>query len=127
MSDISNQVHNKFKIFAGPLAADKTLGKLADDVAAFANGNAIAAKSIGVEYLEALQSIVITLGYSEGGEHYPIRLECVPMGKINDLGGDFTSLENAMSAASAEKTGIICHELYLTAEGDLFMVFMTLA
>ncbi|MBI2686641.1 MAG: hypothetical protein HYX27_10020 [Acidobacteria bacterium] len=127
MSAISHQVHDKFKVFMGKLADDKTIGGLADEVAAFASANKIAAKSIGVEYLESLQRIVITLGYSDEGDHYPIRLHCVPMGKIDLLGSDFTALESAMSAASARQKNIICHELYLTAEGDFLMVFMTLA
>lgn len=127
MTHVTNQVHDKFKVFVGKLAADKTLGKLADEVASFASANRVAAKSIGVEYLESLQSLVVTLGYSEGGEHYPIRLQCTPMGKIDVLGQDFAVLEEAMAAASAKQQGIICHELYLTAEGDFFMVFMTLA
>ncbi len=127
MSAITSQVHDKFKIFAGALAEDKTLGSLADEVAAFASENRIAAKSIGVEYLESLQRVVVTLGYSTGGDHYPIRLQCVPLGKIDALGKDFSALENAMAAASAKQQGIICHELYLTAEGDFLMVFMTLA
>ena len=33
---IAEQVHNKFKVFMGPLDGDSTLGALADEVAAFA-------------------------------------------------------------------------------------------
>ena len=49
---IAKQVHDKFKIFSGELASDGTIGKLADEVAAFAKKSKIAPKSIGVAYLE---------------------------------------------------------------------------
>ena len=62
--------------------------------------------------------MVVTLGYNEGEEHYPIRLHRVPMGKVDVLGADF-------AAASAQMKNIICHELYLTGSGDFYMVFMT--
>ena len=122
---ISGQVHDKFKVFVGALAPDQTLGPLADEVAAFAAGQGVAAKSIGVEYLEGLGRVVVTLGYNEGEEHYPIRLHCVPMGKVDILSADFAAMEAAMAAASAQQKNIICHELYLTGSGDFYMVFMT--
>lgn len=125
MSDISKQVHDKFKVFSGTLAGDQTLGGIADEVALFASQKQVAAKSIGVEYLEALGRVVVTLGYNEGEEHYPIRLHCVPMGKVDVLGQDFSAMEAAMAAASAQQKNIICHELYLTGAGDFYMVFMT--
>ena len=53
---IAKQVHDKFKIFSGELAADGTIGKLADEVAAFANTSKIAAKSIGVAHIEPGQA-----------------------------------------------------------------------
>jgi len=122
---ISEQVHDKFKVFVGALAPDQTLGPLADEVAAFAASQGVAAKSIGVEYLEGLGRVVITLGYTTGEAPYPIRLHCVPMGKVDVLSADFEAMEAAMAAASAKQKNIICHELYLTGSGDFQMVFMT--
>jgi hypothetical protein len=125
MSQIASQVHDKFKVFAGELDADKTIGGLADEVAAFAKDAKIAAKSIGVEYLESAKRLVITLGYRDDEEPYPIRLNCVPLGKIDSLSGDFSGLETAMAEASGKFQNIICHELYVTDDGDFLMVFMT--
>jgi hypothetical protein len=125
MSQIINQVHDKFKVFAGELAADKTIGALADEVAAFASAAKIAAKSIGVEYLEAAKRLVVTLGYRDDEESYPIKLNCVSLGKIDSLSGDFSALEKAMAEASGKFNNIICHELYVTGDGDFLMVFMT--
>lgn len=125
MSQITNQVHGKFKVFAGELAADNSIGALADEVAAFADEAKIAAKSIGVEYLEAAQRLVITLGYREDEEPYPIKLNCVRLGKIDAVSEDFSALEKAMADASSNFNNIICHELYVTGAGDFLMVFMT--
>ncbi len=125
MSQIASQVHNKFKIFAGELTADKNLGALADEIAAFASENKIAAKSIGVEYLESAKRLIITLGYRDDEEAYPITLHSVSLGSIDATGNDFSALEAAMAAASQQLHNIICHELYVTDDHEFLMVFMT--
>jgi len=125
MSQIASQVHNKFKIFAGELDADKQLGKLAEEVAAFARRQKIAAKSIGVEYLESAKRLIITLGYRDDEDSYQIKLYAVSLGKLNVTSTDFSALEQAMAAASARLNNIICHELYVTDDNDFLMVFMT--
>ena len=125
MSDISKQVHARFKVFVGELAPDKTIGRLARDVSAFASAQKIAAKSIGVEYLESLKRLVVTLGYRDDEAYYPIQLHSVPLGKIHVLAANFTALEDAMSAASKKHANIICHELYVTEEEDFVLVLMT--
>src|SRR5689334_15968229 len=118
------QVHNKFKIFTGTLAADKTLGPLADEIALFAFKERIAAKSIGVEYIESAKKLIISLGYSDDEPFYPIEVKSVPLGKVGDLGeADVARLEQAMSASATEDK-IICHELYVTDEGDFVTIFM---
>ena len=122
---IKAQVHDKFKLFTGKLAKDKTIGKLADEVAAFAKDSHAAAKSIGVEYIESAGLLLLTLGYRDDEEPYPIKLHCVPLGKIDAMAGDFSKLETAMAKASGKIPNIICHELYLTGDGDFVMVFMT--
>jgi hypothetical protein len=125
MSQIATQVHNKFKVFAGELAADNSIGGLADEVAAFAVDAKIAAKSIGVEFLESAKRLLITLGYRDDEEAYPIKLDCLTLGKIDVLSEDFSTLEKAMADASSNFNNIICHELYVTGEGDFLMIFMT--
>jgi hypothetical protein len=120
------QVHNKFKIFTGTLANDNTLGPLADEIAAFVRDNKVSAKSIGVEYLEGTKKLVLSLGYRTDGEHYPVKLSTVSIGSIGELGGaDVSRLEAAMAKASSGVANIICHELYITDEGELLMVLMS--
>ena len=120
------QVHNKFKIFTGALAADKTIGPLAEQISAFVADRKVAAKSIGVEYLESAKKLIITLGYSENEDTYPVKVSTVSLGKIGGLEtGDVSRLEAAMSDACTAFDGIICHELYITDEGDFLVVFLS--
>ncbi len=122
------QVHNKFKIFTGPLAADKTIGPLAAEISTFVAEHKVAAKSIGVEYLESAKKLIITLGYREGDEAYGVKVSTVSLGKIGGLeSGDVTRLEAAMTAACQRIDNIICHELYITDDGDFLVVFMSRA
>ncbi|HEY9842380.1 MAG: hypothetical protein ACAI44_40495 [Candidatus Sericytochromatia bacterium] len=122
------QVHNQFKVFSGRLGPDNTLGSLAAEVSNFAKDNQVAAKSIGVEYLEAAERLVVTLGYTRSEPAYEIELAAVSLGKTDALKlnqGDFSALEQAMGDAAAKVQNIICHELYITDDNDFVMVFMT--
>jgi hypothetical protein len=122
---ITKQVHEKFKIFTGELAADKTIGKMAGEVSDFAKRSKVAAKSIGVAHLEPSNRLMLTLGYRSDEEPYAIKLHCIPLGKIGPKDHNFGTLEKAMAKATSHHKNIICHELYLTGEQDLMMVLMT--
>jgi hypothetical protein len=122
---IAKQVHDKFKIFSGELAADGTIGKLADEVAAYASKAKIAPKSIGVAYLEPSKRVIITLGFTEDAEPYPIKLHCIRLGTVHIEGNDFSALEEKMAKAGGKHGNIICHELYVTGGNDFTVVVMT--
>jgi hypothetical protein len=124
-NEIAYQEHSKFKVFAGALTKSKSIGVLANKVAKFAEEQQIAAKSIGVEYLESSGQLLITLGYRNDEPYYPIQLHCTRLGKIDVLGGDYARLEQAMEKAAQKFSNIICHELYATDEHDLLMIVMT--
>jgi len=125
MSQIAEQVHGKFKVFAGPLHEDNTIGPLAADISQFVSESNVAAKSIGVEYLESADRLIITLGYRDDEPGYPVKISSVSLGKIDALGDDFAQLEGEMQKAGARFPNIICHELYITDEHDFMMIFMT--
>ena len=127
MSDIEKQEHQRFKIFSGALGEKNSLGPLAEEVASFVASEKVAAKSIGVEYLEATKRLIITLGYREREEFYPVKLTSVGLGKVVDLAtrNDFSELERAISEASHKMERIICHELYITEDNEFLIVFMT--
>jgi hypothetical protein len=85
----------------------------------------IAAKSIGVAYLEPSKRVVITLGYADDEDDYPIKLHSVRLGKVDIKGNDFSALEKKIGEASAKHRNIICHELYVTGGDDFTVVVMT--
>jgi hypothetical protein len=124
MSQIAGQVHDKFKLFSGRLEPDKTFTTLAREVEAWVREAKVAPKSIGVEYLESADRLVLTLGYRADEDPYGVHLNCVKLGTINGE-GDFPRIEKAMGEASAKLQNIICHELYITRENEFLMVFMT--
>ncbi|MBX7219235.1 MAG: hypothetical protein K1Y36_04760 [Blastocatellia bacterium] len=126
MSQINQQVHGKFKVFAGKLEADRTIGPLAGEIAKFAADAKIAAKSIGVEYLESAQRLIITIGYRDDEPGYPVAVHCTSLGTVTDVDtNDFSKLEQAMADAAAQIHNIICHELYVTEDHEFLMVFLT--
>ena len=125
MSQIASQVHSKFKVFAGELDADKTIGPLAGQITKFVRESKVAAKSIGVEYMESAARLIITLGYRDDEPWYPVDVKCVSLGKIDALGSDLAALEQAMSEAAQKHSNIICHELYITDDREFLMIFMT--
>lgn len=122
---IVKQVHEKFKVFTGELSADGTIGKLADEIAAFASQEKIAAKSIGIAHLESSKRLVLTLGYRDDEEQYSIKLHSIFLGRIDPTDKGFSGLEKVMAQATGKYRNIICHELYLTGPHDFMMVIMT--
>lgn len=125
MTHIEEQVHDKFKVFAGDIDVDRNIGNLANDISTFAADNKIAAKSIGVEYLETAKRLIITLGYRSDEEYYPIKLQTVALGKVDTVSNDFAALEQKLTEATRQIPNIICHEIYVTEDNEFLMVFMT--
>ncbi len=120
------QIHSKFKVFAGTLGPGGSLGALANEVASFATSAKAAPKSIGVEYLEHSNEVVVSLGYRDDEAPYPIKLSSVSLGQVKGFSEpERAQLETKMSEAAAKTPGIICHELLVTADREFVMVFMT--
>ena len=62
MADIHAQVHNHFKVFIAPYDTRKGPAELSAQVSQWVAASGAAAKSIGVEYLEATKRLVLTVG-----------------------------------------------------------------
>ena len=123
---IAQQVHSKFKLFAGPLGPGATLGPLADEVAQFAAKAKAAPKSIGVEYLESSKQVVVSLGYRDDEPAYPVKLHAVSLGQVESFAaGELAKLEKRMEEAAAKTPKVICHELLVTETREFVMVLMT--
>ncbi|HET7460415.1 MAG TPA: hypothetical protein VFJ82_04170 [Longimicrobium sp.] len=125
MSDVTEQVHDKFKVFTGT-PGNGDLGPLAGQVEAFVREQRIAPKSIGVEFIERARKLVLTVGYRDDEQPYEVRLTSRSLGKVDGL-EDLGGLEQRMSAVAGELQGVLCHELFVTDEDEFVMVFMARA
>ena len=127
MSTIHDQVHARFKLFAGTLEAGNSLATLAAAVEGFAASSNVAPKSIGVEYLEHSKRVLISLGYRDDEPAYAIRLHTVSLGRASALdAGELQRIEERMAVEAAKLSHVICHELFVTEHDEFLMVFMTL-
>lgn len=123
------QVHSKFKVFV--VTPDKNSLKIPSDLHLTMNGfialNKVAVKSVGVEYVEAIDKIVISLGYTEGQESYPIVLQSILLGQLAMKEGQSLAeeLEVALTkAAETQDDSVICHEFYVDKNGNYVALFL---
>jgi hypothetical protein len=123
MADVEAQVHQRFKVFIGDAGADGGVAALAPQVEQFVRDRGVAAKSIGVEFIERARKLVLTLGYREDEGTYPVQLSSRSLGKVDGL-EDLASLEARMTEAAGSLNGVLCHELFVTDEDEFVMVFM---
>lgn len=125
MSSIHAQVHHHFKIFAGGFDSSGGITTLAEQVASWVSQSGAAAKSIGVEYLESSGQLLLSVGYRTDEPGYAVRLHTVNVGKVEALdAAGLAELEGRMGRAAAEVGNIICHELFVTADHTVHMVFL---
>jgi hypothetical protein len=120
------QIHHRFKVFTGDAGADGGLASLAPEVERFVQDRGVAAKSIGVEFLESARKLVLTLGYRDDEPGYAVRLTSRSVGKVDAM-EDLSGLEARMAEAAGDLHGVLCHELFVTDEGEFVMVFMARA
>ena len=122
MADVAAQVHHRFKVFTGGAGADGGVAGLAAEVERFVRERGVAAKSIGVEFLESARKLVLTLGYRDDEPGYGVRLTSRSLGKVDSL-DDLGGLEARMGEAAGDLDGVLCHELFVTDDGEFVMVF----
>jgi hypothetical protein len=125
MAQEAAQVHDRFKVFTGT-PGDGSLGPLAGQVEQFVRENRVAPKSIGVEFIERVRKLVLTVGYRDDEPGYEVRLTSRSLGKVDGL-DDLSGLEQRMSQMAGELNGVLCHELFVTDEDEFVMVFMARA
>jgi hypothetical protein len=126
MSTIGDQVHTKFKLFAGELDAGGNLGKIAAEVGAWAKSAKVAPKSIGIEFLERSHKVILSVGYRDDEAPYGIELKSQKIAKLGSLdAANLATLEKAMGEAATKDKHVICHELYVTDSDDMFVVTMS--
>ncbi len=115
MEHITHQVHTRFKAFLSPSFKDA-----AEAVRSFTASGSIAAKSIGVEFIDSSESLLISLGYAEGQPGYAVELKERAAGSVSAP----EHLESALEAAADEVGDVICHELFVDSAGGVHLVLM---
>lgn len=124
------QAHSKFKVFVVTPDKNSSDGIPADlhlTMNGFIALNKVAVKSVGVEYVEAIDKIVISLGYTEGQESYPIVLQSILLGQLAMKEGQSLAeeLEVALTkAAETQDDSVICHEFYVDKNGNYVALFL---
>jgi hypothetical protein len=118
---VQTQIHDKFRVFVG-----KSISEVADKVSAFTKDGTIAAKSIGIEYVEQTDQYLLSLGYAPGQAGYPVTVTESVAGKL-PTDETATELADALERAAAGAGEVICHELYVDADAVVHMVFMSRA
>lgn len=115
---IQQQVHDRFKVFAAG-----SVQELDAQVRTFTSGGNIAAKSIGVEFVESSGTLVLSLGFREDADGYAVTVEGWPVGQL-DLNSGFGPLERALEEAAKDADNVICHELFVDDRGQVIAVFL---
>lgn len=119
-----DQYHNKFKVFipeAG-LPYAEAMKQLSGQVADFTKDRKVAPKSVGIEYLESAQRLVLSLGYRDDETGYPVALASISLGKLT-LAPE--AIEQKMSAAAETVKNVLCHEFFVTGDGEFVMVLLS--
>ncbi len=118
---VQAQIHEKFKVFVGSSISD-----VAEKVSGFTSDGTIAAKSIGIEFVEASGVFLLSLGYAEGQAGYAVTLTESVVGNL-PVDDAATELCAALEAAAAKAGEVLCHELYVDEQGIIHIVFMAKA
>jgi hypothetical protein len=120
-----SQVHSKFKAFICSPVNSQLDPKVIAEAAEFFQQPGRVARSIGIEYLEQPDKLVLSIGYSEepGAAAQPIKIECVSLGRLTL---ESQVIEAAMEAAASKAQNVICHEFYVD-DAEFFMVLLSLA
>ena len=114
------QAHSKFKVFVGKSGKD-----VIEQAQEFVAAQPIRPISLGVEYLEGSEKVVLSLGYALPDEdnRRPARtsFEEVSLGKL-DLNPEL--IASALEDAARKLEPVICHEFYVNKGGEYFVIFM---
>jgi hypothetical protein len=124
---VATQVHEHFKLFAGKLDASGDIKDLADTVRNWVAEAKVAPKSIGIEFIERSKTILLSIGYRETSDEapYAVELASTKICQVQEVGPeDLARIERGLAAAASTAKNVICHELYVTDQDDLFMVTM---
>lgn len=112
--------HTNFLVFTDKPTDDGSLNeRFLQGVAAAANLNGYLTLSVGVEYDERRNRIVLSLGTTKDLlQDYHVKFDCINLGEILDV----AELSGKMEAAAADVQNVICHEFYI--DGDTYFMLL---
>jgi hypothetical protein len=116
---VQHQVHDKFKVYLG-----KTISDINSTIQADTADGCIAAKSIGVEYMEARNQFLVSVGYAEGQAGYKVGITDNVVGPLPEFNDAPDQLCSSMEAIVAEFSDVICHELFVDNDEVVHLVLM---
>lgn len=113
--------HNKFKIFQGSIESGKLSKGLTTELKKFSSQDKVDAKSIGIEYLESSNEVIVSLGYAERRSKRKIDFKLKQIGNLSE-GSNVLEVKAEKAASKIEN--IICHELFVDNGKNFHMIFM---
>lgn len=114
--------HKKFKIFQGSIDNGKLSKPLMAELKKFSAQDKVDPKSIGIEYLESKNEVIVSLGYAEKKSKVSVDFKLKQIGNLSD-GLNVLELK-AEKAATKLEDSIICHELFIDGSNNFHMIFM---
>ena len=117
---IQHQIHDKFKVFFG-----KSIANLDTQIRDSTADGSIAAKSLGIEFMEMRNQFIASLGYADGQAGYAVGLVETVVGPIPEFNDAPDQLCASLEALAEEYGDVICHELYVDNAEVVHLVLMT--
>ena len=115
-----HQVHDKFKVFFG-----KSITDINSQLQSATADGTIAAKSIGVEFMEARNQFLVSIGYAEGQPGYSVTLTDTVVGPLPEFNDGPDQLCSSLEAIAEENGEVLCHELYVDNAEVVHLVLMS--
>jgi hypothetical protein len=113
----------KFQFFRGELEENGSLSKeLLKRLRKFTANTKVDAKSIGIEFLEADDEVVISIGYHEKTNNSKFDFKLKQIGELSQIGTGLVEFE-AEHVCSKLKN-VICHEIFVDGNDNINMIFM---
>jgi hypothetical protein len=113
------QTFGRFKLFKGSLTA---IQDILNKITEFANAPNVSPRSVGVEYLEKDQQVVVSIGFAHETDDKTVGFETSVVGNINT--DELIVLESKLEEEASKIAGVICHEFFIDEKGDMHVIFM---
>jgi len=118
-----SQVHNKFKLFEVNFSEGKLTVKDKKEFLSFLNGAKTVAKSVGVEFLEESNTLLVSFGYSEKKNATNYDLVVKKVGTFENS-SSLPKLEASLEKIASKLQNVICHEFFVDNNKNFFAFFL---